>query len=220
MITISINLVGDRQSETLLPFKNIDEDMIGLALLFTGGFLAAVILPLILNFMIDSILISRVTRETERLQGVLGKSSGELQQIGKMREHLRSLESEYDMLKTLVGQGAIWPSILEELRTLVPTDMWITGVSIGGNSLKIDAKALNYRAVAYFYANLQNAKNFNTPVLGPIGLGGGAAAAEGEDAKEKTPGQKIIDFSVNCTVSTLKGTSLRTPAKPAEEGAQ
>ncbi|MGE5708262.1 MAG: PilN domain-containing protein [Bacteroidota bacterium] len=219
MITISINLIGDRQSDSLLPFKNIDEDMIGLALLFTGGFLAAVILPLILNFMIDSILISRVTRETERLQGVLGKSSGELQQIGKMRERLKALEGEYDMLKTLVGQGAIWPSILDELRTLVPTDMWITGISIAGNTLKIDAKTLNYRAVAYFYANLQNAKNFNTPVLGPIGMG--AAAADGEDAKVKTPGQKIIDFSVTCTVSTLKGTSLRAPAtKPAEEGAQ
>ncbi|HEY9766451.1 MAG TPA: PilN domain-containing protein [Chroococcales cyanobacterium] len=218
MITININLVGEKGSEKIKLPVDVDADMLGLVGVGAAGFIVALLIPFFFNFIVDGVLLARAARESERLKGVLGKSSGEMAKIGEYRTHLRALEGEYNLLKTLVGQGAIWPSILEELRTLIPTDMWVTNVAIGGNTLRITARALNYKAVAYFYTNLQNAKNFASPVLGPISSKGGAVT--NEKGQVAVGNQTSIDFNVTCQVLSLQGTSMKKSAATTEEGSQ
>ncbi|HBN07820.1 MAG TPA: hypothetical protein DD435_03935 [Cyanobacteria bacterium UBA8530] len=217
MITININLVGEKGSEKIKLPVDVDADMLGLVGVGAAGFILALLIPFFFNFVVDGVLLARAARESERLKGVLGKSSGEMAKIGEYRTHLRALEEEYNLLKTLVGQGAIWPSILEELRTLIPTDMWVTNVAIGGNTLRITARALNYKSVAYFYTNLQNARNFGSPVLGPISSRGGT-----EEKGKVVPvgNQRAIDFNVNCQVLSLQGTSMKNAGAATEESSQ
>jgi Tfp pilus assembly protein PilN len=213
LITINVNLLGEQADERIrLP---IDQDMLVLMGIGVGGMILAMLLPLIVNLFLSSVLIARENSEAERLDSILGRSSGELQQLDKKKEQLRSLESELTYLQSLMGQGAVWPTLMEELRVITPTEMWLTSVGINGNSLTVSAVALNYRAVAYFYTNLQNSTNFADPVLGAI--------STNENA-QKTPGAlNTIAFRMTCQVKTLQGIATgtegeATPSASPEEG--
>lgn len=205
MITINVNLLGERAEERIrLP---IDQDMLVLLGMGVGGMILAMLLPLIVNLVIDGVLISRETAEAERLNSILGRSSGEVKRISEQRAQLRSLEAEYSMLQRIDSQGAIWPSLLDELRSLTPTEMWLTGVHINGNTLTVDAQALNYRAVAFFYTNLQNSTNYADPVLGGI---------NSDDAALTKPGARnTIAFQVTCKVKTLQSSDATPDVAPS-----
>ncbi|MNX71485.1 Fimbrial assembly protein (PilN) [compost metagenome] len=89
----------------------------------------------------------------------------------------------------LARQSATWKSVLEEVRDLTPTDAWLTRLSIdGGNKLKIEGKALDYRAIAFFYTNFQNANHFARPVLGSL-------------QSESVGGQAVIRFNLDCDIN-------------------
>lgn len=166
---ININLLGpDAQKPSALPIPaglEFDPVLIGIVLL---GSLVSFGLPNVLTWGVEKFLnepaASTIDANTKKLQGL---KSGSLQLVERQKE-LETLEADLRALQGLVGVGGRWASILEELRAITPTDLWLTGLKTEGDKLEMTGSALDYKAVAYFYTNFQNARNFAGPILGTV----------------------------------------------------
>lgn len=186
MKVININLLGDRPASLLPSNLNIDPE-----LLIKGGVGAALalLLPLIIGFSVDTFLLGPAIAENERLRQSIGSNTNAGKALKKDQERATALEKDYASLLSLAAQSATWKSVLEEVRDLTPTDAWLTKLSIEGtNKLKIEGKALDYRAIAFFYTNFQNANHFSRPMLGSL-------------QSESVGGQAVIRFDLDCDIN-------------------
>lgn len=196
MKTININLIGDRPATrlSLTPDLDIDPSLIVTA---GAGLLGAFLLPMLIGVAIDTFLTNPANQEIDRLKSSIGANRGKATQLAQIQKQAQALEGDYGVLLSLAKQSATWKSVLEEVRDVTPTDMWLTGLSIAkggprGSRLKLQGKALDYRAIAFFYTNLQNATNFGHPVLGGL-------------QTEMQGGQSVIVFTVDCDIQSVGG---------------
>lgn len=188
MKTININLIGDRPSAglALAPELNIDP---GLLLAAVGGLAGAFLLPTVVGMVLDNFLISPTQDEISRLKASTTQSTAKGKEIERIQKQAEALEGDYNTLLSLAKQSGTWKTVLEEVRDLTPTDMWLTRLTIAeGSKLRLEGTALDYRAIAFFYTNLQNAANFNHPVLGGL-------------QSDPMGGQTVIRFSVDCDLA-------------------
>ncbi|MBO9541872.1 PilN domain-containing protein [bacterium] len=186
MKIININLLGDRPPSLLPSNLNIDPELLLRGIV---GAIIALILPLIIGFSVDKLMLGPAVAENDRILRDLGTNKNTASVLRKEKERAEALEKDYESLLKLARQSATWKSVLEEVRDLTPTDAWLTRLSIdGGNKLKIEGKALDYRAIAFFYTNFQNANHFARPVLGSL-------------QSESVGGQAVIRFNLDCDIN-------------------
>ncbi|HEY9855109.1 MAG TPA: PilN domain-containing protein [Stenomitos sp.] len=188
MKTININLIGDRPSAglALAPELNIDPDLLITAAV---GLVSAFLLPTLIGMAMDNFLIAPTQAEIAQLKTSTNQSNAKTKEIARIQKQAESLEGDYNTLLTLAKQSGAWKTVLEEVRDLTPTDMWLTRLTIeGGNKLRLEGTALDYRSIAFFYTNLQNAANFNHPVLGGL-------------QSDPMGGQTVIRFTVDCDLA-------------------
>lgn len=188
MKTININLIGDRPASKLALAPELDIDP-GLLIAAVGGFAGAFLLPTMIGMVLDNFLITPTQAEIDRLKQSTNQSQVKTKEIARIQKEAEALEGDYNTLLTLAKQSGAWKTVLEEVRDLTPTDMWLTKLAIeGGSKLKLEGTALDYRSIAFFYTNLQNAGNFNHPVLGGL--------------QSETMGpQTVIRFTVDCDLA-------------------
>lgn len=189
MKTININLIGDRPTAglALAPELNIDP---GLLIAAVGGFAGAFLLPTLIGMVLDNFLIAPTSAEIEQLKASTSQSLVKTKEIERIQKQAEALEGDYTTLLNLAKQTGTWKTVLEEVRDLTPTDTWLTHLNIeGGSKLKLEGTALDYRSIAFFYTNLQNASNFNHPVLGGL-------------QSDSVGGQTVIRFTVDCDLAT------------------
>ncbi len=188
MKTININLIGDRPASKLALAPELDIDP-GLLIAAVGGLAGAFLLPTLIAMVLDNFFIAPTNAEIQQLQQSTTQSRAKSKEIESIQKQAEALEGDYNTLLTLAKQTGAWKTVLEEVRDLTPTDMWLTRLAIeGGSKLKLEGTALDYRSIAFFYTNLQNAGNFNHPVLGGL--------------QSETMGpQTVIRFTVDCDLS-------------------
>lgn len=191
MKQININLLGD-----VAPSLNLGGDLdIDPALIITGavGLLSALVLPNVLAVLMDNFLINPTSARIEQIQASIGANKGKATRLAQMQKQLQSLEGDYNTLLALAKESSTWKTVLEEVRDVTPTDMWLTQLSIEGSSrLKLSGVAINYQSVAFFYTNLQNANSFQHPVLGGL-------------QTESSGAQTLIRFNVDCDLKPGAG---------------
>lgn len=185
MKTININLLGDRPASKLAfaPELNIDP---GLLIAAVGGLAGAFLVPTLIGVVLDNFFIAPTQAEIAQLKQSTSQNRAKSKEISALQKKAEALEGDYNTLLTLAKQSGTWKLVLEEVRDLTPTDMWLTRLSIsGGAKIKLEGTALDYRSIAFFYTNLQNAANFAHPVLGGL-------------QSENSGGQTVIRFTVDC----------------------
>lgn len=190
MKTIDINLIGDRPASrlALAPELNIDP---GLLIAAVGGLAGAFLLPTLIGMVLDNFLITPTDAEIAQMKAKTGQSQAKSKEIEEIQKKAEALEGDYETLLVLAKQSGAWKTVLEEVRDLTPTDTWLTRLAIvEGTKLRLEGTALDYRSIAYFYTNLQNAGNFNHPVLG--GLQSDALGP-----------QTVIRFTVDCDLAPV-----------------
>ncbi len=189
---ININLLGPEvQKTSALPIPaGIDLDPILIGIVVLGATLSFG-LPNVLTWGVDTFLSApadvTIAANNQKIKGL---QSGSLQLVERQKE-LEALETDLHSLQGLVGLGGTWASILEELRAVTPTDLWLTQVTAENDKLEMTGAALDYKAVAYFYTNFQNSRNFAGPILGTV-----AEEAGGEGARP------VVRFTMRVSIVT------------------
>ena len=115
--------------------------------------------------------------------------------VEELKRLIEAAELKEQMLKRLEAARIPWDEVLLELRGVIPRDVWLTSVSLGGDgNLVFNGFGLSYTAVARFMVNLESSRMF-----------------EGTDLtvsqKQVIGARETINFSV-----TSRLTSKRTEA--------
>ncbi len=188
---ITINLLGEATADKLkLPGLNIDPQLLITAALSLG---LGLLTPNVANMVLQNFLINPATEQVNLLDQDIGASGNKATQLANAQKQIEALESDYRVLLQLTQESGRWKDMFEELRDLTPTDMWFTNLDVGANTkLTLSGFALDYRAVAFFYTNLQKSRSFARPVLGSI-------------SSSVIDGQAVIQFQVDCDINPLGG---------------
>jgi len=191
MKTITINLLGgDAQKPSGLPIPSgIDLDPV-LILIALVGLVMSFGLPNVLTWGVDHFLNEPADRQIQDQKAQMAKNTSGSQRMLERQKVLEGLENDLKALQGLVGQGGTWAGVLEELRAITPTDLWLTDLKTDGNRIEVNGSALDYKAVAYFYTNFQNSRNFAGPILGAINQTAG------------DNGRDVVRFSLRATIVT------------------
>lgn len=191
MKTITINLLGDASSEKFgIPGLDVDPQLLITAALSLG---LGLLTPNVANMVMQNFLINPAIERVAQLDLQIGASGTKATQLSNTQKEIDALESDYRVLLQLTQDSGRWKDMFEELRDLTPTDMWFTQLGVDGNSrLTLTGYALDYRAVAFFYTNMQKSQSFSKPVLGAIG-------------SSVIDGQPVIQFQVDCDINPLGG---------------
>jgi len=192
MKTITINLLGETSSESKLAISGLDIDpqLLITAVLSLG---LGLLVPNVTNMVLQNFMINPAIERVAQLDQEIGASGNKATQLAKTQKDIEALESDYRVLLQITQESGRWKDMFEELRDLTPTDMWFTGLHvIDNNKLTLTGYALDYRAVAFFYTNLQKSRSFARPVLGSIG-------------SSVIDEQPVIQFQVDCDIHPTGG---------------
>ena len=192
MKTITINLLGEASSESKLAISGLDIDpqLLITAVLSLG---LGLLVPNASNLILQNFMINPAMERVSQLETEIGASGNKATQLAKTQKDIEALESDYRVLLQITQESGRWKDMFEELRDLTPTDMWFTGLNVANNNkLTLTGYALDYRAVAFFYTNLQKSRSFARPVLGSIG-------------SSVIDDQPVIQFQVDCDVNPTGG---------------
>lgn len=188
MKTITINLLGESSAEPKLALSGLDIDprLLITTVLSIG---LGLLVPNLANVIIQNFMINPAIDRVAQLDSEIGASGNKATQLANVQKEIEALESDYRVLLQITKESGRWKDVFEELRDLTPTDMWFTNLQVAENKLTLTGFALDYRAVAFFYTNLQKSRSFARPVLGAIGS---TAIAD----------QAVIQFQVDCDLTT------------------
>lgn len=191
MKTITINLLGESSSEKMgIPGLDIDPQLLIVAGLSLG---LGLFTPYVANMVLQHLLINPAIERVAQLDQEIGASGSKATKLANTQKEIDALESDYQVLLQLTRESGRWKDMFEELRDLTPTDMWFTSLGVGTNTkLTLTGYALDYRAVAFFYTNLQKSRSFSRPVLGAI-------------SSSVIDNQPVIQFQVDCDINPLGG---------------
>lgn len=187
MRPININLAGAKPTTRLAAVPELDIDLIisfvpaGLAIL------VALFTPKLVGTAFDTFVISGLQRSIDETNQRIGANKGKAKELQTIQTEAIRLEEDAQAMLGVVQSEQGWQDVLEEVRILTPTSMWLRGLKIEKNHLVIEGSALEYRDIAYFVTNFQNSSRFVQPVLGDLN-----ASVSGT--------QTFIDFKLECNV--------------------
>lgn len=192
MKTININLLGPEAQKTpAIPIPaGIDIDPIMIVIVLVG-LAVSFGMPNVLTWGVDRFLNEPADRTLQEQKAEISRNKSGSQQLVERQKELEGLETDLKSLQGLVGHGGRWASILEELRAITPTDLWLTELRTDGSQLELSGAALDYKAVAYLYTNFQNARSFAGPILGNISEESGVSE-----------GRPIVRFAMRASIVT------------------
>lgn len=135
------------------------------------GLIAAVAIgaspSLLRSFWLDPWEADVASQDAE-VQAEIDKYNTTLNDLKKQADTKETLKKQLTTLQNVAGVTASWGTILNELRTLTPGNLWFDNFkadSAAGN-ITLSGLALDYGSVAYFQRNLEHSEYFANPVLG------------------------------------------------------
>lgn len=134
-------------------------------------------------------LVEEKQREVTRLEPIL-------REVEKFEKVQKDLETKIKVIKDLKNNQTGPVRVMDAVSRAVPELLWLDGMEVSPNLIKLNGRAFNYAAISNFIENLDTVPEFKEPQLGR--------------AAESGP--------VN-TFSITVGYSLAPPPPPAVEGA-
>lgn len=207
MKVLKVNLLPPESKEIagikLPPYlANLDP---GFVFIVVVGSVVALGLPVLMTGLVDTQLIAPADETLAKQNEQLKVTSAGKTKLSKRKNQLEQREQAYGALRSMIDRSNPWAEVLEELRMLTPTDLWLTDLSASGNTFVLRGSALDSRSIAYLYTNLQTARNFADPALKPIEM------EPGED------GALNFEITVRVTHEDAAGNApaAAAPAAPA-----
>ncbi|MEB3298614.1 MAG: PilN domain-containing protein [Candidatus Sericytochromatia bacterium] len=172
MKVLKVNLLPPEVKEfagiQLPPYiANLDP---GLVFIVLVGTLSALLLPAGLTGFVETSLLAPAEEQIKVQDTELTKTKAGQRALLARQKALQAKESAYTALQAKIERSNPWAEVLEELRMLTPTDLWLTDLTANGDGFVLKGASLDSRSVAYLYTNLQTARHFSDPVLRPIRL--------------------------------------------------
>ena len=193
MKPITINLLGAETKAVALALPSATQLDMPLVTIVAIGLIAVLGLPPLALWVVDTFLVNPATAQSDDLTRQIGQNKGAVKQLNLLQADVTKRQHDLDELEGLVGRGGGWASTLEELRNLTPTDLWLTSFRADSGGVSLSGDALAYKDVAYFYTNLQNARNFSAPILSNVAI-------------TTLAGQQVVQFSLHAAIPNQEGT--------------
>lgn len=187
MRPINVNLAGARPATRLAAVPELDIDLI---ITFVPAVLAvilAMIVPRVIGSVFDGFVVTGLQRSIDETNQRIGANKGKAKELQTIQKDAIRLEEDAQAILGVVQEHQSWQDVLEEVRILTPTSMWLRGLRIDKRHLVIEGSALEYRDIAFFVTNMQNSSRFNQPVLGDL-----SASVSGS--------QTVVEFKLECDV--------------------
>ncbi|MEB3187140.1 MAG: PilN domain-containing protein [bacterium] len=187
MRPININLAGAKPATRLAAVPELDLDLIISFVPAVLACLVALVAPKIVGTVFDSFVISGLQRSIDETNQRIGANKGKAKELQTIQNEAIQLEEDARAMLGVVQSEQGWQDVLEEVRILTPTSLWLRGLKIEKSHLVLEGAALDYRDIAYFVTNFQNSPRFVQPVLGDL-----SASVSGT--------QTVIEFKLECNV--------------------
>lgn len=102
-----------------------------------------------------------VRAEVERVNQQIEELRPRVARVEELRRAIEAARRKADLLKSLEAARVPWDVILEELRVILPKDVWLTTlVANDGGSLTFAGYGMSYTAVARFMVSLEGSPQF------------------------------------------------------------
>ena len=117
--------------------------------------------------------ITLLEKEKTRVESVLSSKNGESAELRKKIEsfsHLKKQAEEYEIKKNLLKKLAysrlIVPKFLDQVQSVIPDSVWLTGVRVSGskevNKITLDGESVNEESVNNFLVYLKDVVQENS----------------------------------------------------------
>jgi len=106
--------------------------------------------------------------DNARLRGTLEDTRQQIKQlrpqvaqVDALKRRIEAAQRKADLLKSLEASRVSWDVVLEEFRTVMPKDVWVSGMSVADDgAVSVDGFGLSYEAVARMMVSLDSSKVF------------------------------------------------------------
>jgi Tfp pilus assembly protein PilN len=127
---------------------------------------------------------ARVRAEIARTEEQIEVLKPQVARVEALRAQIESARRKQQLLQRLEAARVPWDTILEDVRTVMPKDVWLTQVAAGEDgSINIIGFGLTYTAVARFMVNLEG-----SPLFSDIDM----VASQ----KQPVGGRQVVNFSL------------------------
>ncbi|MEB3204520.1 MAG: PilN domain-containing protein [Candidatus Sericytochromatia bacterium] len=203
MKVLKVNLLPPESKEIagikLPPYlANLDP---GFVFIVVVGSIVSLGLPELLTAVVDTRFIAPAEETLTKQAEDLKLKSADKSKLVKRKTILEQKEKAYDALRSRIDRSNPWAEVLEELRMMTPTDLWLTELVSSGTTFTLRGAALDTKSIAHFYTNLQTARNFADPALKPIEM------EPGEDG--------ALNFEITVRITHKDAGGEAPPAAPA-----
>ena len=122
----------------------------------------------------------RIARVEEQITVLRPK----VERVAQLRRAIENARRKAELLKSLEASRVPWDVILEELRAILPKDVWLTQLeALDAGNMSFGGYALSYTAVARFMVSLEDSKMFQNVDMTI-------------SQKQMVAGREIINFSL------------------------
>jgi len=129
-----------------------------LVLLLVGVVAAAAVLTTILFNARNARVRAEIARVEERIEVL----KPQVARVEALRTEIEAARRKQQLLQRLESARVPWDTILEDVRTVMPKDVWLTQMAAGEDgSVNILGFGLTYTAVARFMVNLESSPLFS-----------------------------------------------------------
>lgn len=118
--------------------------------------------------------------------------------VEELQRQIEAARRKEQLLKSLEASRVPWDRVLEELRTVMPQDVWLVQVELkDSGDLVFNGYGMSYEAVARFMVSLESSKLFNSVDLLIT-------------QKQTVAGREVVNFSLTSKL-TLEQQGARVP---------
>jgi len=144
----------------LLPRERVQRRPLGTPVLFVV--ILAVLLPIVIG---ATLWMDARNRALERQVADVNQKISEIRprvaRVEELRRQLELARRKSDLLKNLEAARVPWDMILEELRTVLPQDVWLTQIELqDGGAMTFNGFGISYTSVARFMVSLEGSELF------------------------------------------------------------
>lgn len=139
-----------------------------------------------------------VRAELDQVNAKIRVIQEQVQRVEELRRQIEAARRKEQLLKSLEASRVPWDRVLEELRTVMPQDIWLVQVELkDAGDLVFNGYGMSYEAVARFMVSLESSKLFNNVDMLI-------------SQKQTVAGREVVNFSLT-SILTLEQKGARVP---------
>jgi len=175
----------------LLPRERIRRPAMAPRLLVALAFVA-VLGAVTLTTVYLNVRNARIQAEIDQVNARIEELRPQVAEVEALQRQINEARRKEQLLRELEGLRIPWEPVLNELRKVMPSDVWLIRIDAKSDgSLTFNGFGMSYEAVARFMVNLDNSTLFQDSDL-TIGQ------------KQAQAGRDVINFSVTARLTPMQ----------------